>query len=77
MLKKKVYSRKPTHLVELQQLCQEEWLNIHPEEDPKLLDGNQKHLTDVKMAERLLTKYYNHCLYIYDPADVITFSEDL
>ena len=57
VLKKQVCSRKPTHLGELHQFCQEEWLNIHPEDDQKLVDGNQKHLTDVKMAKRLLTKY--------------------
>ena len=30
---------------------------------------------DVKMAK--MTTYKNYCMYIYDPADLVTFSEDL
>ena len=56
-LVKQVCARKPTIFVELHQFCQEEWLKIQQEDYQKLADGNQKHLTEVKMAKRQITKY--------------------
>lgn len=47
-----------------------------PEDNQKLVDGNQKQLTEVKMAEGHLTKYQNYCMYISEPAELVTFSEN-
>ena len=35
----------------------EEWLEIQPEDDQKLVDGNHKQLTEVNMAQGHLNKY--------------------
>ena len=41
------------------------------------MDGYQNHLTKVKMTERNSTKHKNYYMYILEPADLVTFSEDL
>ena len=38
-LKKRVRARRPTHLTQLHQLCQEEWAKIHPTYCGKLVEG--------------------------------------
>ena len=57
VLNKQVCVRKTANLVELHQFCQEEWLNIQPEDNQKLVDAYQKHLIEVKMVKGL-TKLY-------------------
>ncbi|CDQ62844.1 unnamed protein product [Oncorhynchus mykiss] len=47
-LKKRVRARKPTNLTQLHQLCQEEWVKIHPSYSGKLVEGYPKHFTQVK-----------------------------
>ena len=43
-LKKHVRARWPTNLTQLNQLCQEEWANIHPTYCGKLVEGYPKRL---------------------------------
>ena len=45
----------------------------------KLLGGYQKQLTEVKLGKKHLTEYLTekYCIYIFDPADLFTFSEAL
>ena len=38
-LKKHVRARRPTNLTQLHQLCQEEWVKIHPTYCGKLVEG--------------------------------------
>ena len=56
-LKKRVQARRPTNLTTLHQLCQEEWAKIHPTYCGKLVEGYQKHLTQVKQFKDNATKY--------------------
>ena len=62
VLKKQVCARKPTNVSELHQFCQEEWLTIQPDDYQKLVDGYQKHLTEVEMVKGHLNKYMNYCM---------------
>ena len=43
---------------------------------PPTVDAYRKQRTDVKMVKGHLTKYHIYCMYIFDPADLVTFSED-
>ena len=36
------------------------------------MDGNQKHLTELKMAEGHFTKCSNYCMYILDPVGSVS-----
>ena len=54
-LKKRVRARRPTNLTQLHQLCQE-WAKIHPTYCGKLVEGYQKHLTQVKQFKGKATK---------------------
>ena len=56
-LKKRVRARRPTNLTQLHQLCQEEWDKIQPTCCGKLVEGYQKHLTQVKQFQGNATKY--------------------
>ena len=56
-LKKRVRTRRTTNLTQLHQLCQEEWVKIHPTNCGKLVDGYPKHLTQVKQFKGNATKY--------------------
>jgi hypothetical protein len=47
-LKKHVRARRPTNLIQLHQLCQEEWAKIHSTYCGKLVEGYPKCLTKVK-----------------------------
>ena len=38
-VKKRVRARRPTNLTQLHQLCQEEWVKIHPTYCGKLVEG--------------------------------------
>ena len=62
-------------IVEFHRFCQEEQLEMNLEDDQKLVDGYQKHLTKVKMAKRHWTEYQIDDRYIFDPAYLVTFSE--
>ena len=44
-LKKHVRARRPTNLTQLHQLCQEEWVKIHPTYCGKFVEDYPKHLT--------------------------------
>ena len=54
-LKKCVRARRPTNLIQLHQLCQEEWAKIHPIYCGKLVEGYRKHLTQVKQLKGYAT----------------------
>ena len=56
-LKTCVRARRPTNLIQLHQLCQEEWANIHPTYCGKLVEGSPKRLTQVKQFEGNATKF--------------------
>ena len=56
-LKKRVRARRPTNLIPLHQLCQEEWAKIHPTYCGKLVEGYPKRLTQVKQFKGNATKY--------------------
>ena len=56
-LKKRVRARRPTNLIQLHQLCQEEWAKIHPTYCGKLVEGYPKRLTQVKQFKGNTTKY--------------------
>lgn len=45
-------------LNEFYQFCREEWSNIQPELQQKLVDGYDKHHVEVQNAKGHLTKYY-------------------
>ena len=47
-LKKRGRARRPTNLIQLHQLCHEEWDKIHPTHCGKLVEGYLKRLTQVK-----------------------------
>ena len=53
-LNKNVRARRPTNLIQLHQLCQEEWAKIHPTYCGKLVEG---YLTQVKQFKGNATKY--------------------
>jgi hypothetical protein len=55
--KKCVRERRPTNLIQLLQLCQEEWAKIHPTYCGKLVEGYLKRLTQVKQFKGNATKY--------------------
>uniref|UniRef100_A0AAZ3QLJ4 Tc1-like transposase DDE domain-containing protein n=1 Tax=Oncorhynchus tshawytscha TaxID=74940 RepID=A0AAZ3QLJ4_ONCTS len=55
--KKLVRIKRPTNLIQLHQLCQEEWAKIHPIYCGKLVEGYPKHLTQVKQFKGNATKY--------------------
>ena len=52
-----ISARRQTNLAEPQRFCQDQWLKIQPEACQKLMDGYQKHLIEMKMANGHLTKY--------------------
>ena len=56
-LKKRVGTRRPTNLTQLQQLSQEEWAKPYPTDCGKLVEGYLKHLTQVKPFKGNATKY--------------------
>ena len=56
-LKKCVRARRPTNVIQLHQLCQEELAKIHPTYCGKLVEGYLKHLTQVKQFKGNATKY--------------------
>ena len=56
-LKKRVRARRPPNLTQLHQLCQEEWAKSHPNCCGKLVEGDQKRLTQVKQFKDNATKY--------------------
>ena len=56
-LKKGVRARRPTNLIQLHQLCEEEWAKIHPTYCGKLWEGYPKSLTQVKTFKGNPTKY--------------------
>jgi transposase len=56
-LKKRVRARRPTHLTQLHQLCQEKWAKIHPTYCGKLVEGYLKRLIQVKQFIGNATKY--------------------
>ena len=56
-LKKRVRSRRPTNLILLHQLCQEEMAKIHPIYCGKPVEGYLKRLTQVKQFKGNATKY--------------------
>ena len=53
-LKKHVVARRPTNLTQLHQLCQEQWAKIHPTYCGKLVEGDPKLLTKLKMFKAML-----------------------
>ena len=55
-LKKRVQARTPTNLTPLHQLCQEDWVKIHPTYSGKLVDGYTK-CTQVKKFKGNATIY--------------------
>ena len=56
-LKKRVRARRPTNLIQLHHLCQEERAKIHPTYCGKLVEGYPKPLTQVKQFKGNATKY--------------------
>ena len=56
-LKKHARAKRPTHLTQLHQLCQEEWAKIHPTYCGKLVEGYPKSLTRGKQFKGNATKY--------------------
>jgi hypothetical protein len=56
-LKRCVRARRHTNLIQLHQLCQEEWAKIHPTYCGKLAEGSPKCLTQVKQFKGNATKY--------------------
>ena len=50
-LKKRVRARRPRNLIQLHQLCQEEWAKIHPIYCGKLVEGHPKSLNQVKQLQ--------------------------
>jgi hypothetical protein len=50
-------ARKPPNLTQLHQLCQEEWVKIHPTYCGNLVEGYPKRLTQVKQFIGNATKY--------------------
>jgi hypothetical protein len=56
-LKKRVRARRPTNLIHLHQLCQEEWAKIHSTYCGKLVEGYPKSLTQIKQFKGNATKY--------------------
>jgi transposase len=56
-LKKRVRARRPTNLIQLHQLCQEEWAKIHPTYCGKLVEGYLNHLTQAKPFKGNAIKY--------------------
>ena len=75
-LNKRVRARRPTNLTQLHQLCQEEWVNIHPTYCGKLVEGYPKRLTQVNHFKGNATKYWlSACkLLIYWECDEINKS---
>lgn len=57
ILKSLVPTSKPIHLNKVYQFCKEESLNIQPELWQKLVNGSQKHLVKVQLAQGYLTKH--------------------
>ena len=56
-LKKCVRERRPTNLTQSHQLCQEEWVKIHPTYCGKHVEVSPKHLNQVKQFKGNATKY--------------------
>ena len=56
-LKKRVRARRPKNLIQLHQLCQEEWAKINPIYCGKLVEGYPKRFNQVKQFEGNATKY--------------------
>uniref|UniRef100_A0AAZ3QS07 Uncharacterized protein n=1 Tax=Oncorhynchus tshawytscha TaxID=74940 RepID=A0AAZ3QS07_ONCTS len=55
--KKHVRARMPTNLTQLHQLCQEEWVKIHPTYCGKRVEGYPKRLTQDQQFKGNSTKY--------------------
>ena len=55
-LRKCVRASMPTDLTQLHQLCQEEWVKIHPTYCGKLVEGYPKRLTQAKQFKGNATK---------------------
>ena len=56
-LKKCVWTRRPTNLTQLHQICQEEWDKIYPTYCGKLVEGYPKRLTQVEQFKGNAAKY--------------------
>ena len=56
-LKRRVRKRKPTNLVQLHQICQEEWVKIPPEYCKRLIQSYPNRLKDVIKVNGHATKY--------------------
>ena len=59
------------------QFCHEEWVKIQPEVYQKIVDGYQKGIIELKMAEEHLAKCYNYFMYNFGTADLAPFSDHL
>lgn len=56
-MKKAVHGRQPSNLVDLEQICQDEWVKITPERTQKLLKAYPERLEAVIKAKEGHMKY--------------------